>query len=158
MSKGKLIIIIYAILALIVLAVLSILLFVRFSRPEVPTTIPSPTESPINIPLPTGETVEVSGVPIKNPYISPVELSKNADSLMVRTDKYDLVYIKPYEQFLITINASPFESNRLEAEQAFLERLEISQEEACSLNVFVSTPYSVNPDESGTNYRLSFCE
>jgi len=76
------------------------------------------------------------------------ENSKNF--LIVKTEetgKYDIVIL-----------GSPFEKYRAEAEKAFLIKLNVSEGEACSLNVVVGTVQFANPDEAGRDFPLSFCE
>lgn len=71
---------------------------------------------------------------------------------------YQIFYFEDLEQFLISITASPFEQYRLRAEIDFLESLNISQREACSLDVVITTPARDNPEYAGKEYELSFCE
>lgn len=146
--------------SLIILASITLVLLTqsRFSTPPPTQPLPIPTRIPVNIPIPTGKTIEVSGVPVNNPYISPVQLSQMGDSLMVEQPGYSLVYLKPFGQFLISITASPFAENRQLAETAFLSRLGITQNQACQLKVTITTPLSINPNEAGQNYPLSFCK
>ncbi len=136
-----------------------ILIIMRSSSPkEIIEEIPLPTKSPIRFDIPEGEKIEISGIPIKNPYISPVETNTTGDSLMTRDKGYDLVYIRESSQFIITIMMTPFETYRQIAEQALLNRLEISADEACLLDVSIGTPQGVNPDEAGRRHGLSFCK
>ncbi len=140
------------------LALLSLML-ARFSRqtPQV-TTFPTPTLVPIFLRnIPTGERIDVSGVSVKNPYASAVQLTAQGDSLMEEASEFRLIYLKPFNKFLISIKSSPFEENRQKAERAFLERLEISENEACNLPVEISTTASINPNEAGQIFKLSFC-
>jgi hypothetical protein len=73
------------------------------------------------------------------------------------SDAYDIQYYGTIEQFLIFINAAPFEPHRQDAEGAFLTVLGISEEEACTLDVTIRTPAFVNPDQGGREFPLSFC-
>lgn len=59
--------------------------------------------------------------------------------------------------YLITILKSPFEENRLKAEQYFLEKLNIDKEAACKLKVNLGTMRFANPDQAGQTFHLSFC-
>lgn len=148
------------ILSILVFLTLVILIIIRFSGEKiepVPVQSPTPTAVP-TITLPRGETIEISQIPIRNPYISPAQINTEGDSLMTRDPGYDLVYLRETNQFIITIMLSPFETYRQIAEKALLERLNINEQEACSLDVNIGTPQSVNPNEAGRNYKLSFCE
>lgn len=148
-------------IGLIVLAFLALLslMAARFSRQAgSPQIVPAPTLVPIPLRnLPTGERVEVDGVSVKNPYTSAVQLTAEGDSLMTQEPGYQLVYLKQFDKFLISIVASPFEENRQSAEAALLERLEIDENAACALQIEITTPYDVNPAEAGQIYDLSFC-
>lgn len=157
--NARLFTIIFICLIILASIVLIVLMTIRFGSKNVETpTLPLPTQTPLRFPVPTGKTIEVSGIPVKNPYISPAELNQMGDSLMVRQPGYSLVYLKPFGQFLISITASPFAENRAQAENAFLLRMGITQEQACKLKVTITTPSSINPNESGQNYPLSFCQ
>lgn len=156
--KARITLIVFVILIILACITLILLMQARFNNNSPIQPIPFPTKIPINVPVPTGEIIEVSGVPVKNPYISPTQLNQNGDSLMVEQPGYSLVYLKPFGEFLITITASPFEENRKKAEEAFLLRLGITQGQACRLKVTITTPVSVNPTEAGQKYPLSFCQ
>ncbi|HMS22271.1 MAG TPA: hypothetical protein PKA38_00755 [Candidatus Levybacteria bacterium] len=135
----------------------SLIIFLLSSAPQKapPQTVIIPTKIPSA--LPTTDTITISGIPIKNPYISPVQLDTQGDSLMTRTETYNLVYLKPFNEFLISITGAPFEINRQLAEKAFLKRLGVTEEQACQIKVTITTPVSVNPAEAGQKYQLSFC-
>lgn len=135
---------------------------IRFStkEPSIIETpiITNPTLVPPNIPIPTGKTIEVSGVNVKNPYENTVKIDTQGDSLMQENPGYSLVYLRPFNEFLISITASPFEKNRKLAEEAFLLRMGITQTDSCRLKVTITTPLSINPNEAGQSYPLSFCQ
>lgn len=71
---------------------------------------------------------------------------------------YEIIYINQNDQYLISISGSPFEEKRKLAEQNFLKTFKINKEEACKLNVVITTPTFANPKEAGINYKLSFCD
>jgi len=75
-----------------------------------------------------------------------------------RTDNFHIFYLPDQTLFYITISASPFNEQKDAAEKVFLEKLGITPEEACKLNVDVATPASANPDNAGQIYKLSFCQ
>ena len=159
--KSKIPLIIFVSGIIIACIVLITIITIRFSSKKPPTTetpiITNPTLVPPNIPIPTGETINISGVNVKNPYATPVKIDTQGDSLMQEQASYNLVYLKPFNEFLISITASPFDINRKIAEDAFLKRMGITQQDACKLKVTITTPLSVNPNEAGQNYPLSFC-
>ncbi|MBP6913111.1 MAG: hypothetical protein KBC00_00685 [Candidatus Levybacteria bacterium] len=146
----------FFVLVFIIFIISVIIFFLSSPQPQPPPqTVIIPTKIPP--PLPTTDKILISGIPINNPYISPVQRDAQGDSLMTRGETYNLVYLKPFNEFLISITSSPFEINRQLAEQAFLERLGITKEQACQLTVTITTPVSVNNAEAGQKYPLSFC-
>lgn len=158
--RSKLPLIIFVSAIIVACTVLIVLFTFRFSskEPIQPPTLTVPTPIAPNIPIPTGKTIEISGVTVKNPYVSPVKIDPQGDSLMQENPGYSLVYLKPFNEFLISITSSPFEENRKKAEEAFLVRMGVTQEDACRLKVTITTPLSINPNEAGVNYPLSFCQ
>lgn len=146
-------------IALAFVALLSLML-ARFSQQSTPPRVfPTPTLVPIPLRnLPTQDRIEVEGISVKNPYTSAVQLSAKGDSLMVKTNEYQLIYLKQFNKFLISITSSPFETNRQIAEEELLKRLEIDRIRACALAVEVTTLYDINPSEAGQIYGLSFCQ
>ena len=100
----------------------------------------------------------INNTEIKNVYKNAIDINDVGDVVFSETDSSQLVYHPKDNFFLISILDSPFESARLAAEQQFLQSLEISESEACKLNVSVTTPRFANPEEAGRNYKLSFCK
>lgn len=102
-----------------------------------------PTNRSIVVPTPTPDPYTVNGT--KKIYVddkAPYSITANKDS--------------SYYKILIT--KSPFQQYRLEAEQKFLEQLNITKEKACGLDVEITTPRFANPDQAGQIYKLSFCQ
>lgn len=119
-----------------------------------PTSVPG-----AKIDIPTGDKLNLDGNQVSNVYKSAKTINENGDVIFAESDKYQEIYHPQRNNFfLISIIGSPFEEARKEAETKFLESLEISAEEACKLNVAITTPRFANPNEAGTTYRLSFCE
>jgi hypothetical protein len=77
---------------------------------------------------------------------------------LVSTPNYAIVENRNTGLYQVNVLGSPFERARLDAEQAFLFELGITEERACVLNVVVTTPAYANPNDAGINYSLSFCE
>ncbi len=71
---------------------------------------------------------------------------------------YHLFYFAPEELFIISIQRYPFDEIRPIAEQEFLKTLAIGEEDACKLNVELTTPGYANPGKAGKTYSLSFCK
>lgn len=134
-------------------------LFLRFSRKQIrQPNVFLPTPTPVQIPQISPKKINISGVQTNDFLSSPKEVNKNGDVLFAETPKYQLVYLQNFNQFIVSILSSPFETIKKEAEIEFLHRLGITENEACKLNVSVTTPYFANPDYSGKNWPLSFCE
>ena len=104
------------------------------------------------------EKIEISGVKTANFLKNRSENNTSSYTTLAKTKDYHLFFILKEELFIVSITSYPFDSFRSIAEQEFLKKLEISQEEACKLNVNITTPMSANPDKAGKNYELSWCE
>ena len=70
---------------------------------------------------------------------------------------YSIVYFEDKTTFTITIYKRPLEETRKRAEQDLLQKLGISEKEACNLNVNLGVIASVDEEISGRNFGLSFC-
>ena len=104
------------------------------------------------------EKIEISGVKTANFLKNRSENNTSSYTTLAKTKDYHLFFILKEELFIVSITSYPFDSFRSIAEQEFLKKLGISQEEACKLNVDITTPMSANPDKAGKNYELSWCE
>lgn len=71
--------------------------------------------------------------------------------------EYSIIFFEDKTAFTIIINARPLSETRTKAERALLEKLGITKEEACHLNVDLGVIASVDIDMSGRNFGLSFC-
>lgn len=126
-----------------------------------PTTAPSPTfptiedtETKIDKESPK---IKISGVTINNFYQQATETKEDGFAKFVDEKDYQIMYIPVDNSFLISILGAPFEEIRNQAEKEFLKKLNITQEEACRLNVNITTPAYINPSFAGKVYKLSFC-
>lgn len=123
---------------------------------------PFPTPTPVAIPrrptAPPKEKINISGVLVNNFLQNPKRVDKSGDIFILETQEYRLIYFSKYNSFLISIFSSPFPKVKKQAEEDFLRALGISEIESCRLNVSVTTPYFANPDYSGKDWSLSFCE
>lgn len=106
----------------------------------------------------TSEKLNITDVSVNNFYKIKINTNPRGDTLFSQNIDYQIIYFSGEEQFLISIMGSPFEEKRALAESNFIQVLGISQEDACKLNVIINTPLFANPDESGVNYKLSFCD
>ena len=123
---------------------------------EIPSPIPTATPKPLNIP--ESPKIKVSGVEVNNFYREAIIIGNDGYALFEKTSKYKIAYIPVDKSFLISILDNPFEDVKKEAEKAFLQKLGITQEDACLLNVNIATNIRINPSYAGKNYKLSFCE
>ncbi len=114
------------------------------------------------IEVPAGNTVMVgtpSGrVETTNSYRSAAYLAADQHAIVIRqSPEYDIVYDVPDNHFLIYIFSKPLKDARRAAEDAILEALNISEQDACKLTVhefvtgLASRIYNVGP------MSLSFC-
>lgn len=108
-----------------------------------------------NTPQPSQEKIEVSGVKI-NDFLEKNE--KDASFVSIeKTRHYHVFYIPDQELFYISITSYPFDEHREAAEAVFLEKLGVAKEDACKLNVDITTPSYANPQQAGKVYELSWC-
>ena len=101
------------------------------------------------------ERVEISGVFVKDFFED--NAHQKPHITLSRTKDYHIFYIPDQEVFFISIVSYPFDDHRIFAEEDFLDKLGITEKEACKLNVNITTPSFANPDKAGTTYGLSFC-
>lgn len=99
--------------------------------------------------------IEVSGVKV-NDFI---KNSREESYITIdKTKDYHLFYIPDQELFYISITSYPFDEHVVSAEDKLLVSLGITKEEACKLNVDITTPTYANPEKAGVVYDLSWCE
>lgn len=87
-----------------------------------------------------------------------IETNQRGDVLMVQKPEYQIVYLKEFDQFMISITQIPFEEIRQKAEQEFLQITKANEIVACQLNVVVTSPHFANPGLAGQRLPLSFCQ
>lgn len=97
---------------------------------------------------PAGSSASPTEIPLPTSVVQQIEMKKQT---------YEITRVSSLDEYAIVIYGSPFESARAEAEQAFLQKLGVTPEQACRLKVTISTPVFVNPEESKQTYGLSFC-
>ena len=111
------------------------------------------------------ERIEISGVKVldfiskeTSSLINQIDQVKSSSYYtLAQTPDYHIFYFPPDELFFISITSYPFDEHRPVAELKLLEILAISRDEACKLNVDITTPAYANPDNAGEVFKLSFC-
>lgn len=150
------------ILTALLTTILVVLILIRVSnRPSqnIPKTTPTPTQY-IPPPLPTippNDTLTVNGIKVNNIYKDARDRTQTGDVDFSSSPNYSITYLPKYSEFIITIYQLPFEENRILAEKEFIKKLDISQQQACLMTVSISVPFSVDPEQSGIKFPLSFC-
>lgn len=107
--------------------------------------------------LSVADRVTISGVEVNN-FLGTGQASDKEIVTVKKTENYTIIYHTKTSLFLISILSSPFREQRALAELEFIEKLGIEKEDACKLNVSITTPRFANEAEAGKNYKLSFCE
>lgn len=161
MNKKK--IIIFSLASILIVFVFYFFISKRNSKNNLATNdnLPLPTGVlPTAFPTfkkPVGPTIPISDVNVNNFYNLNPKINERGDVTFVDRQNFQIIYFSKENEFLISVLGSPFEEKRQEAEKEFLKQLNIVEEKACQLKVVISTPTFANPNESGQNYRLSFC-
>ena len=124
---------------------------------ETPTTERAGDETGTSL-LPGADKITISGVEMNNFNNFAIYKGKIGDTRFIDEKDFKATYFPQDEAFLINIMASPFDIVRAEAEIKFLSVLSLDKDNSCKLAVYITTPRTLNPNEAGTNYRLSFCE
>lgn len=70
---------------------------------------------------------------------------------------YSIYFDWNWKYFAITVQKQPIQKIREQAEQALLEQLDISREDACKLTVHLNVLRGVGKFDGGQDYGLSFC-
>ena len=98
----------------------------------------------------------ISSVKVKSFIPNPVSTSSD-QSILFQSSNFDLIYFIKEQKFQIDLLALPLTTTREQAQQELLDYLQISQSDACKLNVLVKTSYSISPSYAGLNLGLGFC-
>lgn len=155
MNKNKVLLISFLIFLLVLVGISFIA--PRRTTDNIPPLSPTPIPAPPKI-INTQEKINVSGVEINDITVNPIIDNGVGDVLFIQHPKYQVEYQGKFELFIINILASPFEETRREAEDAFVERVGVNRQEACSLNVKIGSPsYAGVADFDGRKRGLSFC-
>lgn len=171
------------VLFIIGIILLSILIFFVFFNKSTVTPIVKNNSSEQNTPSTTNSSSQKStpafSVPEKNSptmslsttqgeiktnnlYQNPVQIFAPDNIAMTevlfgKNDDFSTSFFPQDQGFLITLLNSDLEKARTEAEGYFLQKLNITQSQACALKVTLNTPAFINQKAAGTNFGLSFC-
>jgi len=117
-------------------------------------------ESPDGQAIPQGKRMILSEdgfLPVADITIDPVKSYEGDVIVFAENDDFSIIYYAQNDQFLITLKQKGnYAFARAYAEETFLEKLEITQTQACSLAVDVVIPPYIDFDFAGS-YGLSFC-
>lgn len=94
-------------------------------------------------------------VPVRDISQNPVAVYPGEVTVFVDNADYSMLYYAQDDLFMVTLNRN-FSSVRPRAEQAFLEQLNITREQACDLQVDLLIPPYVDFNRAGS-YGLSYC-
>lgn len=99
-----------------------------------------------------------SGVEINNVFKSSnATVTPEKDVIVVDKTGFQIRYLSQFDQFLITVLNPNFEAGRADAEKALIQSTGVSMEDACKLNVSISTPAYINDQYGGKTFKLSSC-
>ncbi len=161
--KKKIIIIL---IILIILFIISVLYFTANKKEALsPTTAPGSVSLPVakfTVPSQTEEKMtihlEKESFSVNNLYKNPVRrLEDDSVTFLENSDFTMLFYPKDQSFSIALLSSENLAVTREKAENAFLQKLEISKEQACKLTGFLGVPYSISPEISGINFGFSFC-
>ncbi|OGH21407.1 MAG: hypothetical protein A2958_01265 [Candidatus Levybacteria bacterium RIFCSPLOWO2_01_FULL_38_13] len=119
--------------------------------------IPTPTKIEERTRIPQSDKIIISGVKTNNFLKSPIQTNSEGDVLFIKEGDFQIAYLTRFSQFIINISTSSSQT-RLNAEMAFITKLGVKREEACQLEVKVTSPYVPNPYLAPPRKTLSFCE
>ena len=125
-------------------------------KTPIPIIAPTPTRY-IPEEAPNGR-IKIGDVTMHNFVKNAQRIDAQNDVFFINTPEYEVVYLNPFNEFLITIKQTPFDENRIRAEQDLLRTLDITEEDACKLQVTIGMPGFVDPEYTGRNFPLSFCQ
>lgn len=158
-SKNNMLVTVSFVLVLIMTII--VILVVASPDDQVPPSdeiITTPSAPPVIFPTPEPGDIVIDQVPVDNFYEDALEINQYEDAIIVETAKYRIVYLAAFKQFKISVLTEPIDAVRQEAEQAFLEKLDIEQVYACALSVEVYIDFNIDSERAGTVSTLSFCK
>lgn len=136
-----------------------IFLYVFFTNFKLPK--PAKPSSIIPTPIPVAKSsdrrITISGISVKDFRLTSQEVSPDGVYLIVQNEQYTISYLERFNKFYITILVFPFYQILDVAQADFLSRLGISKNDACRLNVAVTTIRTQNPWFAGHEYPMTIC-
>lgn len=156
MKFKKLIIIIFGLLS--ILFVLYLVYSINSGKSDEPAILDNPRGvAEINdyFEYVTTDNIQIR---MKNFIDQPVRIVEGSGVYLAETDQYGIFYDSNKKQFQISILDQPIEDIRVLAEQQFIKILDITNIDACKLDVSLTGHVSVD-DRFGNNpnFGLSFC-
>jgi hypothetical protein len=106
---------------------------------------------------PSSDRIRIKDVVMDNFYKNAKE-TVGSDVLITQTPTYSIAFLGNFKTFVIRIEASPFLTYKITAENEFLRLLHVTESDACKLHVEVTTLQSINPDFAGIRHPLRFCQ
>lgn len=142
----------------IVVIVISVLVGLLIAdKTNVEPTTSLPTRKLITS-IPDTPKIESSGIEINNVFKEEdSKITPQKDVLVSEESLYQILYLTQFDQFLISIITPNFEEARRIAEAEILQKTGVSKEEACKLDVQITTPSYANLELAGKTFGLSFC-
>lgn len=122
-------------------------------RTNTGSTINFPTKDTINETIPVRDFKSDPGV---TPWGDNTTLILG-DGLIADEQAFQIFYYEVDKSFSIAILQEPITDIRKVAEAQLIERLQISENDACKLIISVTVPSFVNENISGQNLGISFC-
>ena len=140
--------------------------FLLYSLYKKPITVNSPSTEQPSTDMPSIEDMKKDGeielptsegsVSINNPYAEASTVVAG-NAAVKETSEYAIVYLGDLKSFVITIYGKQMNGARRQAEQAFLDSLGVSKDDACKLDVSLSIDKEADEDAAGQEFGLSFC-
>lgn len=113
----------------------------KFTKPE--------TEN-VTVPAPEGN------VTLPNFYSDAISENESGSATLLENSDYQFGFNSTTNQFYITIYSTDLENTIKLAEEAFLSKYKLSEDEACKLDVVVRPDILIHPNTP--TRRLSFCQ
>lgn len=151
--------------SIIVIVVLFLIFFMRTKNAPAPTTPPTPSPSVFPsgfiVPQKTDSKMTIKtnegSVATNNVYADPIQQFPDNSVAFANNNYYYFAFFPLDESFVITILNPDIQTARVKAENDFLQQLSITKEQACDLKLTLAVPFSINQENSGQNFDLSFC-
>jgi hypothetical protein len=110
--------------------------------------------------IPSSTTITIGtvngAITVKNFYASALG-AEDEFVVLVRNSAYEITYDTSVSSFYIGIHKGPLADVRVQAETDFMNQLQVSQLDACKLDIIEGVDASVDPSLAGQKLFLSFC-